>query len=434
MTQSHSKSVGILYGKGEVDLSLHHEDIEWDVIRPLEVAASPDPHAQFLEAVRSPTDCAPLRDLVAKGKSVCIVTSDGTRPVPNKQLIPWIVEEMGVADDQVTILIGTGSHRPNTDVEMLEMFGEDIISRFNIVNHDSFCEEENVHVGDWADGGRVLMDKCYVESDIKIVIGFIEPHFFAGFSGGSKGVVPGIAGIETILRLHRYQVIAHERNTWGIIDDNPTQDLVREAVSFCSPDIMINVSLNNQKKITNVFAGDVITGHIKGCEYVKEHAMIPVEKRYPLVITSVSGYPLDQNLYQAVKAVSVANRIVADGGTILLVSECSDGLPSHGNFGSLLTKGLSAAELLKWISELDESVLDQWQAQTLATVASRCNIALYSMLDAERAKNGYMQKVENIQEFVDQWVNENADQERAAVLPEGPLTIPFIEEPANISS
>src|SRR5699024_5418277 len=186
----------------------------------------------------------------------------------------------------------------------------------------------------------------YVNSDFRIVTGFIEPHFFAGFSGGPKGIMPGIAGIETIMTFHNAKMIGDPRSTWGNMEDNPLQDMTREINGMCKPDFMLNVTLNREKEITNVFAGELYEAHDRGCEFTKEHAMYRCEERFDVVIASNSGYPLDQNLYQAVKGMSAAHKVVKEGGSIIVASECSDGLPDHGNYSKIFNMANSPRELL----------------------------------------------------------------------------------------
>ena len=173
--------------------------------------------------------------MVSAEDKVVIVTSDGTRPVPNKQLIPWIIEHLSIPFSNVTILLGNGSHRPNTSEEVLEMFGEDIVANIEICNHDGFSTTDNQLLGTSSTGGKILVDKKYLEADKRIVIGFIEPHFFAGFSGGSKGVIPGMAGVETIRHLHRAELLAHPGSTWGQIEGNPIQAEIAEMLELCPP-------------------------------------------------------------------------------------------------------------------------------------------------------------------------------------------------------
>ena len=329
-------TIDLAFGRGSALIQADPARARWDVITPVHEPALQDPQDAFVAACDSPVGCQPLGELISPGDRVTIVTSDGTRAVPNRQLIPWILNAIPCSDSQVTVLLGTGTHRPNTPDEIEAMFGTDLVGRVKIVNHDAYDPEANVDLGESRCGTPVHLSRAYVEADRRIVAGFIEPHFFAGFSGGPKGVAPGVAGIETIYRLHRAELIGHPSSTWGVLDGNPIHKEVCEAVAVCPPDFLVNVTLNGQKQITGHHLGHYLEAHRQGCDAVKASSMAAVGQTYPFVITSNSGYPLDQNLYQAVKGISAAARITSDGGTILAASECSDGVPDHGKFAELM--------------------------------------------------------------------------------------------------
>jgi nickel-dependent lactate racemase len=265
-----------------------------------------------------------------------------------------------------------------------------------------------------------------VEADFRIVIGFIEPHFFAGFSGGPKGIMPGIAGIETIRTFHNARMIGDPRSTWGNIEDNPLQQMAGEVNRMCMPHFMVNVTLNGQKEITQVFAGDLFEGHAQGCAYVKEHSMVACAKRYDVVITSNSGYPLDQNLYQAVKGMSAAQKIVRQGGVIICASECLDGIPSHGNYAKILQMRRTPEELLQLIQDPSFQMDDQWQVQKQATILTWADIYLYSQLEDDVVRRAMLQPTHDISDTLQALAEQYGDDMSVAVLPFGPLTIPYV--------
>ena len=415
----------IAYGKGRLPLRLDPDLADWRVYRPQSVGALPDPRAAFLDACRKPTAADPLNACVTSGDRVVIVTSDGTRPVPNRLLIPWLLEVLPVSPDNVTVLIGTGTHRPNTPEEIREMFG-DVGMVVDVVNHDAYDAASNARIGVTASGIPVTVDRRYLEADKRIVIGFIEPHFFAGFSGGAKGVFPGVAGIETIPHLHSYRLIADALSTWGELDRNPIQREIAEMIALCPPNFLVNVTLNEAKQISGVFAGHYHEAHRAGCAQAKEASMVPVPERFPIVVTSNSGFPLDQNLYQTVKGMSAAARIVADGGSIVTVSECSDGIPEHGNFGEIVRKGGSPSAIMEWIRNLELPRLDQWQAQILAGIQLRADVGLYSRLAPELVESLSLRPIARLQEELDDMLRRIGGRPSVAVLPDGPLTIPYL--------
>lgn len=421
-----AERIEIAYGKGCLTLLADRRKAEWRIIRPKPELAVPHVEKVFRDACRRPMAARPLRELMQGGGRVVIVTSDGTRAVPNRLLIPWLLEEMGVEPRSVTVLLGNGTHRANTPAEIEGMFGHALARRVRIANHDAFDESRNVALGRTAGGAQVRLDREYVEADRRIVIGFIEPHFFAGFSGGAKGIVPAVAFIDTIMRVHRAELIADPRSTWGVMDENPIQREIGESVAFCPPDFLVNVTLNALKEITGVYAGGYVQAHREGWQRVRETSMAPVDRMFPVVVTSNSGFPLDQNLYQTVKGMSAAARIVAPGGTILVAGECSDGIPAGGNFARLMAIGTRPRDIIDHIYALTKPVLDQWQAQVLAEILSKAEVGIYSKLDAATVESCKLRRVSDLQSAVDTCVRTTGGP--VAVLPEGPLTIPYLTD------
>lgn len=419
-----SKSVNILYGKGAIPLHADPSLTGWTVIRPTQELALADPHTSFLDACRQPSGSSRLRDLIQPSDRVVIVTSDGTRPVPNRQLIPWLLEELPT--HKVEILLGNGSHRANTSHEIAAMFGPDLEARLKIHNHNAFEPRENRLVGRTGTGANVYLDRRYVEADKRVVVGFIEPHFFAGFSGGAKAVVPGVAGIDTIMHIHRWELVADHMSSWGIMEANPIQQEISEMAALCPPDFMVNVALNTGKEITAIFAGDYREAHRLGCAYVKQAAMVAVPHPYPIVVTSNSGRPLDQNLYQAVKGISAASRIVAEGGDIFIASECAEGVPSDSVFEKLMRAGSSPEDILEHISHLKEPIVEQWEAQVLAAILRKAKVHVLSKIDAAKIEACKMTPIDDLQSAVNEAIRRVGRDCEIAVLPEGPLTIPYI--------
>ena len=420
------KNIQIAYGRGHVSIQADPEIAEWHVIRPKFESALADPSADFIAAVNDPIGSKPLKDLIKPGDRVVIATSDGTRPVPNRQLIPWILDALPVPESQVTVLVGTGTHRPNTDAELAEMFGEEVLKCVRIVNHDAFDTSRNDLVGRTQSGTPVFLNKAYLEADKRIAVGFIEPHFFAGFSGGPKAVAPGLAGIETIFRLHRAELIGHPDSTWGVLDENPLHREIREAVALCPPDFLVNVTLNAEKKISGYYVGDYRQAHAKGCAEVKVSAMAPVRAPFPVVVTSNSGFPLDQNLYQTVKGLSAAARIVSEGGAILVASACSDGVPDHGNFAALMREGATPDDVIRGVYD-KEPILDQWQAQVLAGILKRARVGVYTQMDADQVRQCKLDVVADLNAELRAQIDTLGRGARIAVMPDGPLTIPYVE-------
>jgi nickel-dependent lactate racemase len=273
----------------------------------------------------------------------------------------------------------------------------------------------------------VYLNKHYVEADFRIATGFIEPHFFAGFSGGPKGIMPAIAGLETIQTFHNARMIGHPLATWGIIEGNPLQEMTREVNAMCKPDFMLNVALNGAKEITAVFAGELEQAHATGCAYVKEQAMIRCDRRFDVVITTNSGYPLDQNLYQAVKGMSAAHKIVKQGGAILCAAECADGLPDHGNYAKILQMRRTPLDILAMIEDPSFQLFDQWQVQKQAVIQVWADVYVYSSLPEEAIRKAMFKPASSMERTLAELAKKYGSDMSVAVLPLGPLTIPYIE-------
>jgi lactate racemase len=416
--------VALAYGRGRTMIEVPHDAT---VITPREVPGLPDERRAFQDAVRDPIDAAPLREIASDSSTVAIVIADITRPSPSERLVPWIMAELEhVPRENFVIVNGTGSHRANTRDELIQMLGQDVVDTVRIVNHNAFDDSSLTQLGRTSYGGEIWINNEYLNADVRIVTGFIEPHFFAGFSGGPKGIVPGVAGIRTIMHLHNAQMIGDPRSTWARLDGNPVQGEIREAVAMAPPHFMVNVALNARREITALWAGDYITAHEIGCRFVIEHAMRPVDAPFDIVITTNSGYPLDQNLYQTVKGMSAAARIVRPGGAIIAVAECSDGLPDHGNFKDLLRMRQSAQQLLEMIEAPGFELYDQWQAQSQALVQRKAEVYLYSSLDPHTARNAMLIPTLDIEATLMMLIERYGPGARVAVLPEGPQTVPYL--------
>lgn len=418
--------VDLLYGKDGLTLDLPDNSY---IIEPTSLPKLADDKEAIREALRNPIGSPPLRDLVKATDTVAIAISDITRPTPNEILVPLLIEELNhVPLENFVVINGTGTHRDQTREEFVQMLGEWVVDNIRIVNNHCHDKDTLVNVGRSKFGCDVYLNKDYVEADIRIVTGFIEPHFFAGFSGGPKGIMPGIAGIDTIMTFHNARMIGDPLSTWGNMVNNPVQDMTREVNSLCKPDFMLNVTLNREKEITAVFAGELYEAHDKGCAFAKEHSMSRCEERFDVVITSNSGYPLDQNLYQAVKGMSAAHKIVKEGGAIIVASECSDGLPDHGNYSKIFDMADTPQGLLDLINDPEFKIFDQWQVQKQAVIQVWADVYVYSLLKDEQVTGTMLKPTHNIEQTIEQLKEKYGEDMTVAVLPLGPLTIPYVEE------
>lgn len=417
--------IQIPYGKSFLHIKVP-EDAH--VLSPNPVPGIDDINTYAFAVLSDTEEYKTLIKKINSDSSVAIVVNDITRPTPTGVIISWLQELLApVPDPRIKIVIATGSHRSNTGDELRAMLGNDIVSHFTIINHDAFDDTTLHYSGGTTTGAPVYLNRDYCEADIRIVTGFIEPHFFAGFSGGPKSIMPGIAGIESIMHFHNATRIDHPKSTWGVLEHNPVQDMAVEVAMMMKPHLSVNVSLNSRKEITGIFAGDVIASHRQGAEFVSKHAMLPCSSNYDLVITTNSGYPLDQNLYQSVKGMSAASRVVREGGTILCVAECRDGIPAHGEFGQMLIEQSSPAKILSTIRQDGFARYDQWQVQALCKILEHANVHLYSSLAPSTVKNAHLHPCNDVQECIDTIMSAHGDDCRIAILPEGPMVIPFTE-------
>lgn len=420
------KNVNIAYGRSGQSLAVPDTAV---VIEPHHLPGLSDEKAAVQAALRNPIGTPPLREMVQASDTIAIVISDLTRPTPNHKLVPWLLEELAhVPKENFVIINGVGSHRPNDTKELIQMLGEEVVNSIRVINHDSFNDDELVDLGTNSYGSTVYLNKTYINCSFKIVTGFIEPHFFAGFSGGPKGINPGIAGIKTILDFHNAEMIGHPNSTWGLIEGNILQDAATQNCLKAKPDFMLNVTLNGEKEITKVFAGDVIAAHREGCAFVKEHAMHAVDAPFDIVITTNSGYPLDQNVYQTIKGMSAAAQIVKQGGSILSFSECSDGIPDHGNYGKILQMRQTPQELLDMINDKSFCVFDQWQVQVQAMIQLKAHCYLFSSLAPEVVEKCMLTPIADPAAALAALLEQYGPAARVAVLPLGPLTIPYVKE------
>jgi lactate racemase len=412
---------------GTEGLSVEIPSSEITVLAPRHLPGVADEQASFREALRNPIESPPLRELILSADRVAIVIPDITRPCPSQRLLAWTLEELShVPDGNLVIISGTGSHRMNTREELLSLVGPDLVARVRVVNHTAHDPSMVAPAGRTADGRTVLLNKEYLEADRRIVIGFIEPHFMAGFSGGCKGIFPAVADIDSIMHYHRAEVIGDPRSTWGRLEDNPTQEQIRHNGSLVPPDFCINVTLNRERRITGIFCGDVMAAHGEGCSFARETAMIPCPKPFPIVVTTNSGYPLDQNLYQTVKGMSAAAQIVSEGGLIVTASRCNDGFPAHGNFRKLLFGHASPRAILETIMAPGFSMYDQWEAQLLAIILSKARVALCSEIPEEEVRRAHLLAVSSVSACIENELAQIGRGAPIAVLPEGPMTIPYL--------
>lgn len=413
------------YGTSGLAVDLPSSNVT--VLEPRFVPGLPDEEAAFHDAVQHPVAGPPLRELVRAKDRVAVVIPDITRPLPTHRLLPWLFAALPhVPADRFVVINGTGSHRINTGEELRSMVGAQVLAGYEVVNHDAHDPSTLARAGTGRDGQAVWMNRHYVEADRRIVLGFIEPHFMAGFSGGYKGIFPAVADIASIMRYHDAKTIGHAKSTWGVLEGNPTQAIIRSNGALLPLDFCLNLTLNRDRRITRFFCGEVAAAHQAGCAFSKETAMVACPRPFPVVVTTNSGYPLDQNLYQTVKGMSAAAQVVSEGGYIAAAARCNDGFPAHGNFKKLLFDHASPRALLDTIEAPGFSMYDQWEAQLLALIRLKARVALKSEIPGDEVRRAHLEPVEDIADAVGTELRRIGGDAPVAVLPEGPMTIPYL--------
>ncbi|MGZ4962197.1 MAG: nickel-dependent lactate racemase [Limisphaerales bacterium] len=417
--------VKLAYGRGHIAVDL--PDDRTTVIEPSHNPALDDEKGAVLAALANPICANPLRDWIKPTDRIVIAFTDLTRATPNHRLIPWLLEYLKfVPRENITLLNQLGTHRPNTREELQKLLTPEVVRNYRVINHEPENPDALVQFGTTRDGTPALLNRTLAQADVRIITGFIEPHFFAGFSGGIKGIMPGCAGLETVVSNHGAKNIGDPKATFGITDGNPLWEELRDIALRIGPSFLVNVSLNDDRGITGVFAGDILQAHKVGFEFVRKSAMQKVKAPFEIVITTNSGYPLDLNFYQGVKGMSAAARIIEPGGMMILACECSEGIPPDSHLEKLLLSAKSPEEILTMLSTPGFVRPEQWQAQIQALIQRRANVLLHSSLPDDMVRRVFLTPCHNIGETVRNKLAELGPDARVAVLPQGPLTIPYL--------
>lgn len=398
------------------------------------IPALPDPIGAVRDAMASPLGSPPLGKLVRRRRprTVVITISDITRPVPNQVTLPAILAELnaaGVRDGQVTILIATGMHRPSTPAERLEMIGAEVLRRCEVIDHVADAAATLTRV---SDDPPVSVTRLFVEADFRIVTGLIEPHFMAGYSGGRKGVCPGLVDLSTIQRFHGYRTLAHPLATTGVLDGNPCHEESLRVARLVGVEFLVNVAITHDRRLAGVYCGDMVEAHLAGVRDVAEWTTAVVDEPFDLIVTNGGGYPLDQSFYQTVKGMVCALPAAHEGSTILLASACNEGIGSPECTATIMRWGNDWRGFLRHIADPDNFVKDQWQLQTQTRVLEKIGVdrlcffcdALPADVQARLGVNpilGPGNAAQRMQRAIDAYIA-NHPHARIAIIPEGPYT------------
>jgi len=421
--------VQLAYGRTglRVDLPNHAH-----ILEPAQVPALPDSIGAVREALRTPMGCAPLQEMVMPGDTVAIVFSDVTRPAPNHIIIPVLLEELaeaGIDRRSITLINALGMHRVNTPDELRSMLGADVVESFRIVQHDPEDEGQLTCLAANRRGAPININRHYMQAKVKILTGFVEPHVFAGYSGGGKAVLPGIAGAETVTSNHSGPMVGHPKSTWCSVKDNPIFQEIREVALETDPTFIVNVTLNQNKAITGVFAGALQEAHDAGIAFAEKVYLRPIPHEFDIAVTSNLGYPADINLYQSFKGLSVAAQGLRLGGAVVLAAECADGLGLI-QFQRLLEERSSPERLLEMIQDKRFSHHDQWGVQVGAMVMVRAESYLHSSMKPALVRKAHMIPCKDVSKTVNElrkrYRNRSSGEPSILVLPYGQLTVPRV--------
>lgn len=416
------RTIPIPYYTSSLDLHIAEENLEAVITAKTEEYNPGKSEKELVEeALQNPIGTPRLRELAKGKKKVVLVTSDHTRAVPSKLTLPILLKEIrqGNPDADITILIATGLHRPTTEAEQRRMFGDEIVDNEKIAINKAFEQDDFDFVCPLPSGAELWVNKLALDCDLLITEGFIEPHFFAGFSGGRKSILPGICNAATVNENHSYKAISSPYSTTGVLEHNPIHEDMIYAARKVNVQFILNVALNGEKKVVAAFAGDLEQAHAEGVKFVRELAQCP-SITGDIVITSNGGYPLDQNLYQSPKAVATAEACCKDGGVIIMCASCFDGMGGT-NFEKLIVKG-TVDEIDAYLSKIPpkETIAEQWCAQIYSRILKKHKVILVTTyLDHDLVRKANLIPASSPDEALEMAYGMMGKDARVVVIPDG---------------
>ncbi|MBC7187315.1 MAG: nickel-dependent lactate racemase [Calditrichaeota bacterium] len=416
------------YGKEGLTVRVPERNL-LKVVRMQHASPLADPIVHLRRGLEHPIGCPPLAELARGKESACVVICDITRPVPNRVLLPPVlqtIEAAGIPRERLTVLIATGTHRPNVGEELEALVGAEVASFYQVVNHHSAEDGEHDYLGTTSTGTEIWLDRRYVRSALKVIIGFVEPHLMAGFSGGRKLIVPGIAGDRTMRVVHGAQMMAHPLCREGIIAGNPFHREALEVAKKVGVDFSVNVALDEEKRLTGIFCGGLEEAHAAAVEFVQKVVSDELPAPAEIVVTTSGGAPLDATFYQAVKGVTAAAPVVKEGGTIILVAECREGLGSP-KFAALCKETEDREDFLKRILETDYYVPDQWQWQKyLQTLRAAEVLVVSPTLARPENQCPLIRSYASFDQALQTALARHGPDAKIAVIPQGPYVLPKV--------
>ena len=395
--------------------------------KPMPVMANPTDALQ--QALQQPLSGEPLEKVAATAQNACILICDITRPVPNGVILPVLVRRLlkaGLGPGAITVLVATGLHRPNQGEELAELVGDSwVLDTVKVKNHFARNDSDHVDLGKTVNGLPIKLDRRFVDADLKIVTGLVEPHFMAGFSGGRKVIVPGIAHQDTIRQFHTAKFLEHPRAANCVLDGNPLHDVQLEIVRKLIPVMAVNAVIDDRRRVTFLNYGEIETSHMEAVDFLRTYVEIAVPQKFSTVVTSAGGYPLDKTYYQTVKGMVGAMDILKPGGDLVIVSECSEGMGSVEYVAAQKCLiGMGPKNFLDSLLSKQQAAIDEWQTEMQLKPMRLGSIHLYSdLLPAEQRALTGVQQVSGLSETLQACIQRQDDQ-RIAVIPDGPYVVP----------
>lgn len=422
--------VHLPYGEKEIPLQLPARRVK-AILNSKFAPALKDIEEKIRESLDNPIYSPPLREIAKEKRNACVVISDVTRPIPNKVILPPLLtylEEVGIKRENILILIATGLHRPNLGEELEKMVGKEIANNYRIENHIARDKSQQKYLGTTQRGTEIWINKLYVEADLKILTGLIEPHFMGGYSGGRKSICPGIAGVDTVKIQHGPQFLEHPNADNGIIEGNPFHEEALEIAKKVGVDFILNVTINKQREVTGVFGGHLEKAWEEGVRFLEQFVKVSIEEPVEVVLTHGGGAPLDATFYQTVKGMVGALPILKPGGTIIIASSCSEGVGSE-EFKRLLWESESLEKTVEKMYDPENFVIDQWEVEELAKVYKKAkDVYLYTDgLNEEELKHCFVKPVRDLERTIIDVLESYGEGAKLAVISEGPYIIPYIK-------
>ncbi|MBT7292074.1 MAG: nickel-dependent lactate racemase [Rhodospirillaceae bacterium] len=420
--------ISLNYGRSQLSVALPDE-LDVTVIRKPDMPLLADPVAALEASFAAPDGGAPLATLAAAAKTACILICDITRPVPNGVILAPLLRALlaaGMKAENISILVATGLHRPNEGDELAELVGDSwVMENFRVENHFARDDEAHVALGQTKSGTVVKLDKRFVNADLRIATGLVEPHFMAGWSGGRKVIAPGVAHAETITTFHSARFMEQPGCDNCILDGNPLHAEQLEIVAMLGGAHAVNVVIDEERRISLANFGEVVESHLKAVDHVRAYAEVAVAERFATVVTSAAGYPLDKTYYQTVKGMVGPLDILAPGGTLVIASACSEGMGSAEYVASqkrLIERG--AEQFMRDIEFKSHAAVDEWQTEMLLKSLRVGRVGLYTggLTDDEHGLTG-VEIIDSVADAVATAVAAAGDK-RVAVIPEGPYVVP----------